>query len=62
MQLSSIEYNVIMQAIDNAKNAIHADEFINYYDLENPDHWTNDNLLAALQRVENKIMSDNVPY
>lgn len=61
MHLTSIEYNVLMQAINNAKCAIHDDEFIDPY-AENPDGYTNDSLLQALESAENKIISENVPF
>ena len=48
MNLSSIEYNAIMMAIDNAKNAISDDTFLPPYD-ENPDNYTNETLLNALK-------------
>lgn len=60
MNLSSIEYNAIMQAINNAKAAIADDEFIDPYG-ENPDGYTNETLLEALNSVENKIISANIP-
>ena len=61
MQLSSIEYDAIMQAINNAKATIADDEFIDPYG-ENPDGYTNETLLAALVRVEDKIISHNLPF
>ena len=61
MNLSSIEYNAIMMAIDNAKNAIQEDSFLPPY-AENPDNYTNETLLKALTSVENKIISDNIPF
>jgi hypothetical protein len=61
MQLTSIEYNAIMQAINNAKACIADDEFIDPYG-DNPENWTNENLLAALDSVENKIISHNLPF
>lgn len=61
MNLSVIEYNVLMQAINNAKCAIADDEFIDPY-AENPDGYTNDSLLQALESAENKIISDNIPF
>ena len=60
MNLTSIEYNAIMQAINNAKAAIHDDEFIDPYG-EIPEGYTNETLLAALDSVENKIMIANTP-
>lgn len=60
MQLTVIEYDAVMQAINNAKAAIADDEFIDPYG-ENPDGYTNETLLAALESVENKIISENIP-
>ena len=60
MQLSTIEYDAIMQAINNAKGAIADDEFIDPYG-ENPNGYTNESLLEALNHVESKIISDNIP-
>lgn len=50
-----------MQAINNAKIAIHDDEFIDPY-AENPDGYTNETLLEALNQVEDKIISDYNPF
>ena len=61
MPLTSIEYNAIMMAINNAKNAIADNGFIDPY-AENTDGYTNETLLAALNSVENKIISDNIPF
>ena len=60
MWLSTIEYDAIMQAINNAKAAIADDEFIDPYG-ENPDGYTNETLLAALNQVEDKIIRANIP-
>lgn len=60
MNLTVIEYNVIMQAIDNAKNAIAEDTFIDPY-AEQTEGYTNETVLEALESVENKIMSANIP-
>ena len=61
MQLTTIEYNAIMEAINNAKAAIADGEFIDPYG-EIPDGYSNETLLEALEQVERKIMSYNVPY
>lgn len=61
MQLTSIEYNVIMEAINQAYDAIDNDTFMDPY-AENPDGYTNESLRKALESVERKIISDNVPY
>ena len=58
MKLTITEYNTIMMAIDNAKGAIASDEFID----QNANKYTNDTLLEALNSVENKIISHNLPY
>jgi hypothetical protein len=50
-----------MIAIDNAKNAIQDDNFLPPYD-ENLNNYTNESILKALKRVENKIISDNIPF
>lgn len=60
MQLSTIEYNAIMEAINNAKAAIHDNEFIDPYG-ENPDGYTNETLLEALESVEAKLINANTP-
>lgn len=59
MHLSSIEYNVIMQAINNAYDALDEDTFIDPYG--NEDDYTNDTLRAALENVERKILDANIP-
>lgn len=61
MQLTTIEYDVLMQAIENAKCAIADEEFIDPY-AENIEGYTNESLLEALERVENRIISDNTPF
>ncbi len=60
MTLSVIEYDAIMQAISNAKCEIADDTFIDPY-AENIEGYTNETLLAALERVENMIMAANIP-
>jgi hypothetical protein len=60
MQLTKEEYNVVMQAINNAKAAIADNEFIDYY-AENPDGYTNESLAHALDTIETKLMAFN-PY
>lgn len=61
MQLTVIEYDVLMQAIENAKCEIADDEFIDPY-AENIEGYTNESLLEALESVEKKIIGDNVPF
>lgn len=60
MQLTVIEYDAIIQAINNAKCAIAEDNFVDPYG-ENPNGYTNETLLAALESVEQKIIRDNTP-
>ena len=60
MNLSVIQYDAIMNAIEMAKNAIADDTFIDPYG-ENPHYWTNENILEALEEVEDKIISANIP-
>lgn len=55
-QLTEIEYNVLMKAIDIAKNAIADDAFIDPYN--NEEGYTNDILLEALESAENKVMEN----
>jgi hypothetical protein len=61
MQLTSIEYNAIMMAINNARNEIADDNFIDGYHNTELGH-TNDLMLQALDSVETKIISHNVPF
>lgn len=63
MQLSSIEYNATMQAINNAKAAIADDEFIDPYgEIPDDGHtYTNETLLAALNSVEDKLINECLP-
>lgn len=58
MQLTDIEYNVVMQALNNAKAEIHDDNFIDYYS-ENADMYTNEQLLQAIESVEQKLFNIN---
>lgn len=60
MQLTAIQYDAIMQAINNAKAEIATDTFIDPY-AENPDGYTNETLLEALNQVEDKIIDANIP-
>lgn len=59
MNLSVIQYNVIMMAINNARNEILADAFIDPY--EQTEQYTNETLLKALNEVEDLIMTSNTP-
>lgn len=56
-QLTEIEYNVLMKAIDNAKNAIADDAFIDPYN--NEEGYTNESLLKALESAEDKIQKNS---
>jgi len=60
-QLTSIEYNVIMEAINNAKASLADGDFIDPY-AENPDGYTEESLLAALNSVEAKLIEANIPF
>lgn len=55
MTLTDLEYGVIMQAINNAKNEIAEDTFIDPYD--NEFEVTNEQCLDAINNAEKKIMS-----
>lgn len=60
MQLTTIEYDAIMIAIDHARDAIACNTFIPDY-VENENGYTNESLAAALERVERYIMISNTP-
>lgn len=60
MQLSSIEYNAIMMAINDGKNKCEAGEMLDGYD-ENFEGYTNESLLEALKSVEDRIINANIP-
>lgn len=60
MQLTVIQYDAIMHAINNAKDQIATDTFIDPY-AENPDGYTNETLLKALEQVEDMIITANIP-
>ncbi len=53
LRLTDLEYGVVMQAIENAKNTIAEDEFIDPYN--NEEGYTNEILLKALESAEDKI-------
>ena len=61
LYLSDLEYGVIMEAINNAKNAIAEDTFIDPY-AENAEKYTNEDCLKALESVEQKIINSNIPF
>lgn len=60
MNLTVIQYDVIMEAINQAFNTIAEDNFIDPY-AENPDGYTNETLFQALKEVEQQIISENIP-
>ena len=53
-KFTQLEYGVIMQAIENAKEAIAGDEFIDPY-AENEEGYTNDDCMKALETAGHKI-------
>lgn len=59
MQLSSIEYNVIMEAINNYRAELNSREHVG--DLSD-ETWNATERLAAIDRVEMEIMRDNIPF
>lgn len=60
MKLSKIEYDVLMGAIENAKNQIADDAFIDPY-ADNPEGYTNETFAEALKTAEKKLQAFN-PY
>lgn len=58
MQLTDIEYNVVMQALNNAKAEIHDEEFIDPWS-EFADLHTNEEYLQAVESVEQKLFIIN---
>jgi hypothetical protein len=58
MQITQIEYDVVMQALNNAKAEIHDDEFIDPYS-EFADLYTNEQLAAAIDSFEEKLFIIN---
>lgn len=60
MNLTTLQYGVIMQAIDNAKNEIAEDTFIDPYN--NEDGVTNEQCLEALEQVEDQLMKVYNPF
>lgn len=64
MQLTSIEYNAIMQAINNAKDCIAEGLFLEFFCEpfgQPPEGYNEETLLQALNSVEHKIVRDNLP-
>lgn len=59
--LSVIQYDAIMQAINNAQAEIADDTFIDPY-ADNPDQYTNEQLAQALDEVRDIIISENIPF
>lgn len=60
MQLTSIQYDAIMKAIELANDYISNDNFIDYYN--NEDGYTNETLAKALDEVEVMIIEANIPF
>ena len=60
MNLSIIQYDVIMMAINEAQNAIIDDTLLDPY-AENPNGYTNETLAIALNEVKDKIINANIP-
>lgn len=58
MQLTTIEYDAIMQAINNYKSELEVHGLAQYPDVTD---YTAPELLAALNRVEDRIIADNIP-
>jgi hypothetical protein len=54
MQLTDLEYGVLMQAIQDAFNTIADDNFIDPY--SNDEGYTNEQVYEALKSVENKLI------
>jgi hypothetical protein len=61
MKITRTEYDVIMQAISNAKDSILEDTFIDPYD-ENVEGYTNRSLMDALESIENKLINEYNPF
>lgn len=53
MQLTQLEYSVLMQAIENAKNEVEEDTFIDPY--SNEDNLTNKQVMEALETAGGKL-------
>lgn len=58
MQLTTIQYDAIMAAINNYKSDLLTDDIATVY--ENQDY-TADNLNQAITEVEDKIIKANIP-
>ena len=57
--LSSIQYDAIMQAIDLYKNTLKTDGIDEYSNTEN---YTVESLLKAVDEVEDIIIQANIPF
>ena len=57
MNLTIEEYNAVMMAINEAREAIADDTFLDPYG-ENPEGYTNESLTDALKSAEGKIMAN----
>ena len=63
MNLSVIEYNAIMMAIDNAKSSIKEDTFLDPYNTDkDASKYNNTNMLEALNSVEDKLIASSIPF
>lgn len=61
MKITLIEFDVLMKAINNAKDSILEDTFIGPYD-ENVEGYTNRSLMDALESIENKLINEFYPF
>lgn len=61
MQLTPIQYNAIMIAINNAKELANNGELLDPY-AENPNGYTNQSVSKALNQVEDMIISAVNPF
>ena len=59
MNLSVIQYDVIMEAINQAKQTIRDENFIDLYC--NEENYNHVQLMEALLQVENKLIHANTP-
>lgn len=61
MKLTPIQYDVLLQALNNARAELIDDTFIDPY-AENPKGYTNATLLKAVGEVEWLIIQDDIPH
>lgn len=61
MQLTILQYNVLMMALGNAKAAIADGDFIDPY-AEDIDEYSDAEMLKAIDDVEKMIIKDNTPF